>query len=41
MIKLVYLFQVFPVNVRVYLGGRDIRMPKEFLNRPEISASFQ
>src|SRR5512140_2312783 len=37
----VYFFQIFPVNMGVDVGRRDIGMTEHLLDRPEISPAFQ
>jgi hypothetical protein len=41
MILTVYGPKIVAVDVRVDLGGRDVCVPKHFLDRPQIGAAFQ
>jgi hypothetical protein len=41
MILTVYGPKILAIDVGVDLGGRDVRVPKHFLDRPQVSAAFQ
>ncbi len=41
MIAVVRVFQALLVNMRIHLGGGNIRVPEHFLDYPQVAAVVQ